>query len=67
MLGTEYDTEITDVSFVRNSEGRTALRVAVIKGRVRVVSELIRVKCQLARVLTDERGSSALHLCVKKC
>ena len=48
---------------VRNQEGRTPLHVAAVKGRVKVVSELVRVKAESTRVLTD-RAETVLHLCV---
>ncbi|KAK9275296.1 hypothetical protein L1049_022558 [Liquidambar formosana] len=52
-----------EVCMVRNQDGRSPLHVAAIKGRVGVLDEVVRVKPESTRVLTD-RGETVLHLCV---
>lgn len=55
---------IPDVCFVLDSDGRSPLHHTAIKGRAKVLTELVRVKPEATRVLTG-RGETGLHLCVK--
>ena len=50
--------------FVLDSDGRSPIHNAAIKGRAKVLTELVRVKPEVTRVLTG-RGETGLHLCVK--